>query len=379
MPLQQDEVVKVPRVPRLRRIIGFLVIVTAGMAGSFFAGSYVKSPQSVALDAVNTPIQVTATVERRALASTLIVPGSMTPGTSVGVTASVPPGTERAVITRMLVAVGDTLKPGTIVATVSGRPLIVISTSVPLYRDLKDGDTGQDVSALQNWLQSIGYRPSTNGVFDKSTQESVAALYRDVDQPAPKSDDKKAMVRWREFVQIPGDEGSVTSVAASGAVLTDDLLVATAQTAPDVVVGRASITQAEALTVGQAVALEASGYNAQGVIQSIGVFDQGNPEKGTLPGMDIIASVPDDPNKPKPGQPVSVSVKEPVQETLAVPLTAIKQDDIGTYVTVPSSEKDAGEGTSAERIDVTVTGQRDGWAALAETSKLEPGTTVDVS
>lgn len=379
MPLQQDAVVKVPRVPRLRRIIGFLVIVVAGMAGSFLAGSYIKSPQSAALDSINTPIKVTATVERRTLASTLIIPGSMTPGTSVGIAASVPPGTERAVITRMLVAVGDTLKPGTIVATVSGRPLIVISTSVPLYRDLKDGDNGQDVSALQNWLQSIGYRPNMTGIFDKSTQESVAALYRDVDQSAPKSDDKKAMVRWREFVQIPGDEGSVTSIAASGAVLTDDLLVATAQTAPDVAVGRASITQAEALTVGQAVALEASGYSAQGVIQSIGVFDQGNPEKGTLPGMDIIASVPDDPNKPKPGQPVSVSVKEPVQETLAVPLTAIKQDDIGTYVTVPSSKKDAGEDTSAERIDVTVTGQRDGWAALAETSKLEPGTTVDVS
>ncbi|BCW34892.1 hypothetical protein StoSoilA2_09480 [Arthrobacter sp. StoSoilA2] len=379
MPMQQDAVVKVPRVPRFRRIIGFLVIVMAGMTGAFLAGGYIKSPQSAALDSINIPVQVTATVERRALASTLVVPGSMTPGTSVGIAASVPSGTERAVITSMLVAVGDTLKPGTIVATVSGRPLIVISTSVPLYRDLKDGDNGQDVSALQKWLQSMGYLPSMTGVFDKYTQESVAALYRDVDQPAPKSDDKKTMVRWREFVQIPGDEGSVTSIAASGAVLTDNLLVATVQTAPDVVVGRASITQAEALKAGQAVALEASGYNAQGVIQSIGVFDQGNAEKGTLPGMDIIASVPEDPNKPKPGQPVSINVKEPVQETLAVPLTAIKQDDTGTYVMVPSSKKDTGEGASVERIDVTVTGQRDGWAALAETSDLEPGTAVDVS
>ncbi|BCW50877.1 hypothetical protein [Arthrobacter sp. StoSoilB13] len=95
--------------------------------------------------------------------------------------------------------------------------------------------------------------------------------------------------------------------------------------------------------------------------------------------MDIIASIPEDPNKPKPGQPVSINVKEPVQETLAVPLTAIKQDDTGTYVMVPSSKKDTGEGASVERIDVTVTGQRDGWAALAETSDLEPGTAVDVS
>jgi peptidoglycan hydrolase-like protein with peptidoglycan-binding domain len=359
--------------------MGFLVIVMTGMAGAFLAGSYIRSPQSAALDSINIPVQVTATVERRALASTLVVPGSMTPGTSVGIAASVPSGTERAVITSMLVAVGDTLQPGTIVATVSGRPLIVISTSVPLYRDLKDSDNGQDVSALQKWLQSMGYRPGLTGVFDKSTQESVSALYSDVDQQAPKSDDKKTMVRWREFVQIPGDEGSVTSIAASEAVLTDNLLVATAQTAPDVVVGRASITQAEALKVGQAVALEASGYNAQGVIQSIGVFDQGNAEKGTLPGMDIIASVPEDPNKPKPGQPVSINVKEPVQETLAVPLTAIKQDDTGTYVIVPSSKKDTDEGASVERIDVTVTGQRDGWAALAETSDLEPGTAVDVS
>jgi hypothetical protein len=375
----QDAIVKVPRVPRFRRIIGFLAIVMAAMAGSFLAGSYVRSPQSAALDSINTPIPVTATVERRSLASTLIVPGNLTSGTSVGLAASVPPGTERAVITRVLVAVGDSVKPGTIIATVSGRPLIVISTSVPLYRDLKDGDNGQDALALQNWLVSIGYRPSKTGVFDQSTQEAVAALYRDVGESAPRSADKKVMVRWREFVQIPGDEGSVTSIPASGTVLTDELLVATVQTAPDVVVGRASITQAEALTVGQTVLLEAGGYNAKGIIENIGVFDQGNPEKGTLPGMDIIASVPDDPNKPKPGQPVSINVKEAPQETLAVPLTAIKQDDAGTYVTVPRPKSDTGEGTSAGRVNVTVTGQRDGWAALAETSELEPGTFVDVS
>ncbi|MFJ4170112.1 peptidoglycan-binding protein [Paenarthrobacter sp. NPDC089714] len=338
-----------------------------------------RTPESSAIDSSDTKVEVNAAVERKSLAASVIISAAMSAGPSVPLRASVPKGAERAVVTAVYAHAGDTVAPGSLIAAVSGRPVLVMSSDVPLYRDLVEGDRGPDVLALQKWLQGLGYWAGATGVFDSGTANALKNLYRDLQLTAPASEDKKVVFNWREFVQIPGDTGKITSLLRPGDVLEGDLNLGTVQTAPDVVVGRATIDQAEALVVGQEVDLEAGGYSAKGTIQSIGPFSEGDPEKGIVPGMDVVSSVPVEETQPKPGQSVSIKVHQAAVETLAVPLTAVKQDDRGTYVTLPGSEGHRDGGSAPKRVDITVMEQRDGWAAIEETSLLQPGTLVIVS
>lgn len=379
MGVTEPKIVKLPRVPRIRRVVAFLCVVLACTGGSFLLGSRMRSPESTAIDSIDTKIEVHAAVERKSLAASVIIPAAMSAGPSVPLQASVPKGADRAVVTAVYVHIGDTVAPGSLIAAVSGRPVLVMASDVPLYRDLVEGDRGPDVLALQKWLQGLGYSLGVTGVFDPGTENALKNLYRDLHLTAPASEDKKVVFNWREFVQIPGDTGKITTLLKPGDVLEEALNLGTVQTAPDVVIGRATIDQADALVVGQEVELEAAGYSAKGTIQSIGPFNEGDPEKGIVPGMDVVSSVPVEGTQPKPGQSISIRVHQATMESLAVPLTAVKQDDRGTYVTLPGSEGHGEASSAPKRVDITVTEQRDGWAAIEETSLLQSGTLVIVS
>ncbi|MFJ4208363.1 peptidoglycan-binding protein [Paenarthrobacter sp. NPDC089675] len=370
---------KLPRVPRFRRVVVFLCVIFVCTAGSFFLGSQMRTPESSAIDSINSKVDVSAAVEKKSLATSVIVSATMSAGPSVPLQASVPKGADRAVVTAVYASIGETVAPGSLIAAVSGRPVLVMSSNVPLYRDLLPGDRGPDVMALQKWLQGLAYWPGVTGVFDQGTESALKNLYRDLQLTAPTSEDGKVAFRWREFVQIPGDSGKITSLVRPGDVLAEDLSLGRVQTAPDVVVGRATVDQADALVVGQEVDLQAAGYSAKGTIQSIGAFNEGDPDKGVVPGMDIVSAVPVDGDQPKPGQSVSIKAHQTAVESLAVPLTAVKQDDHGTYVTLPGTTDHGESSSSPERVDITVTQQRDGWAAIEENPRLQPGTLVTVS
>lgn len=95
--------------------------------------------------------------------------------------------------------------------------------------------------------------------------------------------------------------------------------------------------------------------------------------------MDVVSTVPVEGTPPKPGQSVSIKVHEAAIESLAVPLTAVKQDDRGPYVILSGAQGQGQSSPTPERVDITVTEQRDGWVAIEETSLLQPGTLVIVS
>jgi hypothetical protein len=68
---------------------------------------------------------------------------------------------------------GKALPSGAVVGAIDGRPVRLLSTSVPLWRDLRRGDAGGDVAALQRELRRLGYRPTTSGRVDGSTVAAV--------------------------------------------------------------------------------------------------------------------------------------------------------------------------------------------------------------
>lgn len=140
----------------------------------------VKSPaQQAAEQAPPSPSILTAPVQRKVLHASLSVRGTVGPASSVRVPVVTPAGADVAAISRTQRAVGDELRPGSVLIEVSGRPVIILRGAVPMYRDLNPGDTGPDVTQLQKALRGVGYPVAISGTLDPATQRAVRRLYAD--------------------------------------------------------------------------------------------------------------------------------------------------------------------------------------------------------
>jgi peptidoglycan hydrolase-like protein with peptidoglycan-binding domain len=184
-------------------VTGAVVMAAAGLGASTF----VKSPQQVAAEAAAPPPSlITATVERRVLQEDVVLRGTVQPDRALEVKAVL--GEGRSVISRRTVRTGDTVGPGSVLAEISGRPVIALTGLVPPYRDIHLGMKGSDVEQLQSALRDLGYRiTDEDGVFGASTGRAVRKMYgaRDYDPPLEQAE-----------VQAPAEQTAGTpSVAAT--------------------------------------------------------------------------------------------------------------------------------------------------------------------
>ena len=167
------------RAPRGRR--RFWLVAICGLAVvsalSWWVGSRAQSPSQAAARAAEPSASwVTARVERRVLASTVVLRGDVRPEVSLAV--GVPSSVEGAgVVTRVPPVVGSEVAEGSLVLGVSGRPVFVLRGDVPVYRSLKPGMSGADVAQLQAALVRLGFAPETSGVFGEATKVAVAEFY----------------------------------------------------------------------------------------------------------------------------------------------------------------------------------------------------------
>ena len=82
-------------------------------------------------------------------------------------------------ISKLEVATGGTIRNGEQLAELDGQPLFALAGTVPAWRDLTPGESGPDVTELQNALASLGYYDGgdTAGYFGSATEDAVAAYY----------------------------------------------------------------------------------------------------------------------------------------------------------------------------------------------------------
>jgi hypothetical protein len=71
---------------------------------------------------------------------------------------------------------GGTIAHGDAIATVDGVPVLALATSVPLWRELRSGDRGDDVRALQ---EALGGPLRTDGVVGAATLRAAHAFLID--------------------------------------------------------------------------------------------------------------------------------------------------------------------------------------------------------
>ncbi|MFJ5019332.1 peptidoglycan-binding protein [Streptomyces griseoluteus] len=171
--------------------LGIVVAAVAVVgAGGWFAGAQMQSPADAA--AAHQPPKagpVTVAVEHRSLTASVVAQGSVEFASPQGLSLAGPvgsagPGSGGAsggdgggsqLVTK-LPAVGKEVKEGDVLMQVSGRPVLVLRGSVPMYRTLGPGTSGDDVKQLERALARLGFDPGT--ITGKYTQQDATAVVR---------------------------------------------------------------------------------------------------------------------------------------------------------------------------------------------------------
>lgn len=156
--------------------------------GGVIGAAFVKSPEQLRAETAPPDRSLlTAPVEKRILASTVVTRGTVDAAARVDATPATVPGASTLVVTALAVGRGDTVRAGQVLLAVSGRPVIALQGEIPGYRDLRPGSDGQDVVQLQEALRRLGhYRGGDRqGRFGPATKAAVSGLYQRVGFAVP--------------------------------------------------------------------------------------------------------------------------------------------------------------------------------------------------
>lgn len=144
-------------------LIGALIILAAGAAG-YWAGSTVMTQTTLPTEPAQ-PLTVTA--EHGKLGRTIMLEGEARREIEYEQFAEAD-GTVTSKVETELVSDGD------VILFVNLEPVAVAQGAIPGFRDLKSGDTGEDVAQLQEFLVREGHTSLTpDGRFGASTTEAV--------------------------------------------------------------------------------------------------------------------------------------------------------------------------------------------------------------
>ncbi|MFT3862130.1 hypothetical protein [Micropruina sp.] len=137
----------------------------------------VRSPETAEQRKPNRTV-LSAPVERRALVSSVVTRGTVSPIGDTPVSCMpVSAGSDVTVFTKPATE-GASLREGDLLAAVNGRPVLVLRGKTAAFRTMRPGVSGVDVQQLQSGLKRLGYRISDKkGVLGASTQRALMRWY----------------------------------------------------------------------------------------------------------------------------------------------------------------------------------------------------------
>lgn len=274
-------------------IVGGLAVV---MTGTWFLASSFASPQQVAAAASPPPPEVIyAEVTQGDLKELRSAAGSVEYAGLVELVPMAVPEATRSVITQSFVEAGDSVNEGTALFALNDRPVFFLSSPFPLYRDLREGDSGVDVIQLQEALVSQGLLATADGDFGARTAVAVCKLFGRVGFEAPRSpkpaeEDPLATGLGSTGTEAKTDGGTSCSFPVTASV-TADVGSAVVRSAPSVGWQADGPEPALSLTSSNVVIRTAlpAGYTAEtltGVPVTVSV-----PGKGTFDAV-VVPSAP---------------------------------------------------------------------------------------
>ncbi|WP_183093127.1 peptidoglycan-binding domain-containing protein [Nocardioides stalactiti] len=157
-----------------------LALPLAGAAVAWVLMARIQPPPRSNQDSLERTL-ITAPIQRRVLRSHVVARGSVREigRTEVNLAGDVGNLEGEPIYTGGLVAPGELLTSGTVLAEISGRPVMVIEGAVPMYRTLLVGSRGEDVRQLESYLAWAGFLGAgIDDLYDESTAGAVETFYR---------------------------------------------------------------------------------------------------------------------------------------------------------------------------------------------------------
>ncbi|AND17383.1 hypothetical protein [Rathayibacter tritici] len=387
--------------PRPWVIVVVLVPVIGAMAAAFLLGQALRAPDATAFGNAQRTLTTTGTVEKRTLPLPSAL-GTVGGSTAVSVQAVAPSGAAAAQITAAPLGVGSAVVDGALLFAVAERPVFALAIDGPHYRDLAQGDEGEDVLALNGALAGLGYAAdSEEDTYDSATVASLAAFYEDRGYRAQRGPDvvsaapasalpsaapsgtqptpaptttvlgpRGGRLPFSEIVDLDRSDFTVATAPSLYSVIPGDGTVMTWTVPPDRVIARVDVASADSLAVGAAASIvdPASTKHATGTIESIGPFKPAVDK--SAPGHDVTVLVSAETRTSlAAGSSVTVTFGDRGAERIAVPATALRQDGATSFVDVDRPD-------GRQRVDIEVRVVADGWALLDGEPALSVGDTV---
>lgn len=369
------------RTLRLSPVTVLVAVMVVLALGAWLGASLTTSPREAALQAEAPPPSViVAQVESRQVTQEIVTRGEVQADRSIEVIGSeTPAGASVAVLSKALPERGEVLEAGDVAAEVSGRPVLLLIGTVPMYRPLGPGAKGTDVTQLQEALRAAGQKVGDpKGTFGEETLKAAQAVYS-----AAGYDLADEGIPMGEVVFVPGFPATVTTAAGDVGTPAADAQLTLAS-------GRLAVTapfparQHALLAEGDVVVIssEILGEEASATIGRLDVPT--TPKEGETPVGTIVEILPD---KPLPsswtGQGVRVRVVTAASqgEVLAVPVGAVFMSAQGTPEVAVVTEASTDVTTlRTTRVSVEVGAVGGGYAEItAEDPLLVGGATVLLS
>ncbi len=199
----------------LAGLIG-VVVVAAGIG--WFFGSQIRSPAEAAAEAEPPPASnITVEVVSEELSADVVTRGDVVYDEPVQVTlsGSFANQPERLIVTQAVEA-GTDLDEGDVVVEVVGRPVMLLTGEIPMYRDLRPGSSGDDVLQLEEALARMGFLDgSPDQTWDETTGAAVSAWYEEAGyRPNGLSEEDEASLRAARD-RVRSAEGAVADAIAA--------------------------------------------------------------------------------------------------------------------------------------------------------------------
>lgn len=406
------------RKPSRTRMTPFIILVLALVAlavGWALATVFQSSAQRDAATAPPASSPILATVATGNLVRQTAFSGSVVAENEESLSVAVSPGALRSVITGRPVTQGAAVNTGQVFTEVNGRPVFVVQSAFPFYRDMGLGDRGPDVIAIQETLKYLGYSLDVDGEFGGQTEMAVRDWYfkndytpatRDVEEDS-KSNPSGSEPR-QEGPQLGTDSGAARATIAAfvpfseilgvkilpsaslGALAVGTSVGADGET--DIVLGstKTKVTFEAApadltyIAQGSEVSIETDGPASKGSVSSIVPIESSSQEETTggqtenddAQSMSRVTVTPSEPIQASNAKVRVISSQIIVdQEALLVPTIAVvDRGDTNQVVIVSRSDGEFSE------VEVTVLGVLDGKAAIVplSPSSIQDGDRVRV-
>lgn len=155
-----------------------LAVVAAAVIG-WVAGSRIKSPAQVAAETEPPEASlITVQVVRMVIANDVVTRGTVRfdePEAVMTPQLAVP---ELAPVVTWVPVVGDELDEGSLLFELAGRPTFALQGDLPLFRTVRLGDRGEDISQLQTALARLGHDAGViDGIYGPDTEGAVRSFY----------------------------------------------------------------------------------------------------------------------------------------------------------------------------------------------------------